>query len=70
MKSLKHDGTQCALGFSEKGGKCRGIPVRREVEQNLPSYIKAAGISDGSLFRTAIGSVRRVFVRPGPADFN
>jgi len=59
MTSLKHDGTQCALRFLEKGGKSRGIPVRRDVEQILPNYIKAAGISEGPLFRTAIGSVRR-----------
>ena len=59
MKSLKYDGTQFALRFSEKGGKSRGIPVRHDVEQILLSYSKAAGISEGPLFRTAIGSVRR-----------
>jgi len=35
MKSLKHDGTQCALRFSEKGGKSLEIPVWDEVEQIL-----------------------------------
>jgi len=59
LKSLKHDGTQCALHFSEKSGKSREIPARHDVEQILLSYIKAAGISEGPLFRTAIGSVRR-----------
>jgi hypothetical protein len=33
MKSLKHDGTQSALPFSEKGGKSLQIPVWDEVEQ-------------------------------------
>ena len=53
MKSLKHDGTQYALRFSEKGGKSREIPVRHDLEQFLLDYIRAAGIAEGPLFRTA-----------------
>jgi integrase/recombinase XerD len=52
-KSLKHDGTQYALRFSEKGGKSREIPVRHDLEQFLLDYVRAAGIADGPLFRTA-----------------
>jgi hypothetical protein len=59
MKSLKRDGTQFFLRFSEKGGKARGIPFRRDVEQILLSAIEAAAMTEGLLFRTAIGSVRR-----------
>src|SRR5512142_336475 len=32
FKSLKHDGTQYSLRFSEKGGKSREIPVRHDLE--------------------------------------
>ena len=32
LKSLKHDGTQYSLRFSEKGGKSREIPVRHDLE--------------------------------------
>jgi integrase/recombinase XerD len=53
MKSLKHDGTQYALRFSEKGGKSREIPVRHDVEQIVRGYIDASGIAEGPLFRTA-----------------
>ena len=52
-KSLKHDGTQYALRFAEKGGKSREIPVRHDLEQFLLDYIRAAGIAEGPLFRTA-----------------
>ena len=52
LKSLKHDGTQYALRFSEKGGKSREIPVRHDLEQILRSYMEAAGITEGPLFRT------------------
>ena len=54
LKSLKHDGTQYSLRFSEKGGKSREIPVRHDLEQFLREYIDAAKISDGRLFRTAV----------------
>ena len=30
-KNLKHDGTQYALRYSEKGGKSREIPVRHDL---------------------------------------
>lgn len=33
MKSLRHDGTQYSLRFSEKGGKAREIPVRNDLER-------------------------------------
>ena len=53
LKSLKHDGTQYSLRFSEKGGKSREIPVRHDLEGYLREYIEAAKISEGRLFRTA-----------------
>ena len=42
-----------SLRFSEKGGKSREIPLRHDLEQLLLAYIRAAGIADGPLFRTA-----------------
>jgi site-specific recombinase XerD len=51
LKSLKHDGTQYSLCFSEKGGKSREIPMRHDIEQLLREYIKAAKISEGRLFQ-------------------
>ena len=54
LKSFKHDGTQYALRFSEKGGKSREIPVRHDLEQFLLDYIEAARITEGPLFRTAV----------------
>jgi integrase/recombinase XerD len=54
LKSLKHDGTQYSLRFSEKGGKSREIPVRHDLEQFLREYIDAAEISEGRLFRTTV----------------
>ena len=54
FKSLKHDGTQYSLRFSEKGGKLREIPVRHDLEQFLREYIDAAKISEGRLFRTSV----------------
>ena len=53
IKNLKHDGTQYALRFSEKGGKSREIPVRHDLEGFLLDYVRAAGIAEGPLFRTA-----------------
>ena len=53
FKNRKHDGTQYSLRFSEKGGKSREIPLRHDLEQLLLAYIRAAGITDGPLFRTA-----------------
>jgi site-specific recombinase XerD len=60
MKSLKHDGTQYSLRFSEKGGKAREIPVRHDLELILRGYIEAAGITEGPLFRTAVRRTRRL----------
>jgi integrase/recombinase XerD len=53
FKSLKHDGSQYTLRFSEKGGKSREIPVRHDLEQLLLQYIEVAKITEGPLFRTA-----------------
>jgi site-specific recombinase XerD len=53
LKNLVHDGAQYTLRFSEKGGKNREIPVRHDLEGFLLAYIRAAGIADGPLFRTA-----------------
>ena len=55
FKSLRHDGTQYALRFSEKGGKSREIPVRADLQKIVLAYVQAAGITDGPLFRTAAG---------------
>jgi integrase/recombinase XerD len=55
FRSLRHDGTQYALRFSEKGGKSREIPVRHDVQKLLIAYIQSAGITDGAFFRTAAG---------------
>jgi site-specific recombinase XerD len=63
MKGLKHDGTQYALRFSEKGGKSREIPVRHDVEQILRGYIEATGIADGPLFRTAFRRTGKLTTR-------
>lgn len=52
-KSLVHDGSQYTLRFQEKGGKSREIPVRHDLEQLLLEYMRAAGIAEGPLFRTA-----------------
>ena len=54
LKNLIHDGTQYTLRFAEKGGKSREIPVRHDVEQVLLSYIQAAKITEGPLFRTVV----------------
>jgi site-specific recombinase XerD len=54
LKSLKHDGTQYSLRFSEKGGKSREIPVRHDLEGYLREYIEAAKITEGRLFRTTV----------------
>jgi integrase/recombinase XerD len=60
LKNLKHDGTQYALRFSEKGGKSREIPVRHDLEQFLLDYIAAAKISEGPLFRTALRRTKQL----------
>jgi site-specific recombinase XerD len=53
VKSLQHDGSQYTLRFAEKGGKSREIPVRHHLEQLLLGYLRATGITEGPLFRTA-----------------
>jgi integrase/recombinase XerD len=53
VKNLVHDGAQYTLRFSEKGGKSREIPVRHDLERFLLEYVRAAGIDEGPLFRTA-----------------
>jgi integrase/recombinase XerD len=60
LKSLKSDGTQYALRFSEKGGKSREIPVRHDLEQLLRDYIDAAKITEGPLFRTAVRRTKQL----------
>jgi integrase/recombinase XerD len=58
FKSLRHDGTEYTLRFSEKGGKSREIPVRADLQKLLLDYVQAAGITDGPLFRTAAGRTK------------
>jgi len=58
FKNLRHDGAEYSLRFSEKGGKSREIPVRADLQKILLAYIQAAGISDGPLFRTALGKTK------------
>jgi hypothetical protein len=70
LKSLKNDGTQCALHFSKKGGKSRENPARHDVEQTLLSYINAAGISEGPSSAPPPDRSAAVPGRSGPADFN
>jgi integrase/recombinase XerD len=60
MKDLVHDGVQYTLRFSENGGKSREIPVRHDLEQFLLEYVRAAGITEGPLFRTANRKTRRL----------
>jgi integrase/recombinase XerD len=55
FKGLRHDGTQYAMRFLEKGGKSREIPVRADLKAIILAYVHAAGITDGPLFRTAAG---------------
>jgi integrase/recombinase XerD len=55
FKSLRHDGTQYALRFLEKGGKSREIPVRADLQKIILAYVQAARVTDGPLFRTAAG---------------
>jgi len=53
--SFVHDGGQGLLRFIEKGGKCRDIPARDDLEGYLTAYLEAAGLrsipADGPLFR-------------------
>ena len=47
VKDLVHDGSQCALRFSEKGGKSREIPVRHDLERLLLAYVHAVRTTEG-----------------------
>jgi integrase/recombinase XerD len=60
LKSLQQNGTQYALRFSEKGGKAREIPVRHDLERLLLTYIEAAGITEGPLFRPAFRRTKKL----------
>lgn len=58
-------GPKRMLHFSEKGGKSREIPVRRDLEQIINEYIDAAGLRDAPkdtpLFQRAMKKQRRLF---------
>jgi len=60
LKSLRHDGTQYSLRFSEKGGMAREIPVRHDLQKMLLDYIQAAGITVGPLFRPAFRRTKKL----------
>jgi integrase/recombinase XerD len=64
FKSLRHDGTEYTLRFSEKGGKSREIPVRADLQKLMIDYLQAAGITDGPLFRTAAGRTKTLTGNP------
>lgn len=53
LDDLRWDGNQYVLRFSQRPDKSREIPVQHEALEFLLEYIKAAGITEGSLFRTA-----------------
>ncbi len=56
------------LGFQEKGGKSREIPVRHDLEGIILAYVDAAGISgeakDAPLFRASNGRSRKLAAKP------
>ena len=52
-KNFVHDRSQYILRLAEKGGKSRGILVRLVLKPFRLVEIPAAGITEGSLFRTA-----------------
>jgi integrase/recombinase XerD len=64
LKSVKHDGSQYTLRFSEKGGKSREIPVRHDLELALLAYMEAAAITESPLFRTAAGKTEKLTENP------
>jgi integrase/recombinase XerD len=64
LKSVKHDGSQYTLRFSEKGGKSREISVRHDLELALLAYMEAAAITEGPLFRTAAGKTEKLTENP------
>ncbi len=68
LRDLRHDGSQWALRFAEKGGKSREIPVRHDLETFIFAYLDAASLdpsaANGPLFRTTI---RRTGAQTGNA---
>jgi len=68
LGDFQHDGTQYVLRFSEKGGKSREIPVRRDLEGHIRAYLDSAGITaenkDRPLFRSTLGKTKRLTKKP------
>jgi integrase/recombinase XerD len=64
LKSVKHDGIQYTLRFSEKGGKSREIPVRHDLELAQLAYMEAAAITEGPRVRTAAGKTEKLTENP------
>ena len=68
LGDFHHDGSQCVLRFSEKGGKSREIPVRYDLECHIRAYLDAAGIGaenkDRPLFRSTLGKTKRLTGNP------
>ncbi len=64
VKNLRDDGTGYTLRFAEKGGKSREIPVRHDLQKILLAYVRAAGITDGPLFRTAVRKTKTLTDNP------
>jgi site-specific recombinase XerD len=64
LGDFQHDGVQFVLRFQEKGGKCREIPVRHDLEGLIRAYLDAAGIAadakERTLFRASNGRSRRL----------
>ena len=61
--SLTRDGTSLAVRFTEKGGKHREIPVRRDLERYLLAYLQAGGLvnaPDSPLFRSTTATSKRL----------
>ncbi len=68
LQDFQHDGQQYVLRFQEKGGKCREIPVRHELEGIILAYVEAAGIAgeakDSPWFRASNGRSRKLTAKP------
>jgi len=62
--SFTQYGSFLSLRFSEKGGKEREIPVRRDLERYLNAYLQAAGLADAAgdspLFRSTTAKTKRL----------
>jgi integrase/recombinase XerD len=65
---LQWDGTQYQLRFLEKGGKCRAIPVRHDLQTYLLEYLATfdwkASAKDEPLFRSVIGRTGQLTTKP------